>query len=464
MVTIKYSPSGRQEWRETYDGPLGGDDRATAAVLDHSGNLVVVGAVSTALSTFGDSFYDYLIVKYNADGDTLWVRTYDGGGSYPSDDATAVVVDAADNIYVTGDSYGISEDCLTLKYGPAGDLIWAGRYNGPGNGEDHAKALAVDNLGNVYITGNSDSGMENDDIVTVKYSTEGIQQWVNRYDGPPGEDEDGGEAIAIGPDGLACVVGWSPSLSTSDDIMVLKYTAIGDTAWTRRIDGAVHTRDVGNALDIDNSGDLYVGGSVGIGSSSCTYEAKNATVVKFAPDGQLLWSWSMDNTEPCSDAIRELTVDSSGSVFAVGSSGYPGSYTWEDYHRMLSVKISAAGELVWFDEHEGSAAGQAGGVALALDPSGNLLVTGTTIGIGSDQDIATIKIRRSNFCGDANGSGAVSISDAVYLIKYIFGGGPAPSPILAGDVNCSGAVSISDAVYLINYIFAGGPAPCASCP
>ncbi|MCC6961887.1 MAG: hypothetical protein IT585_01405 [candidate division Zixibacteria bacterium] len=64
--------------------------------------------------------------------------------------------------------------------------------------------------------------------------------------------------------------------------------------------------------------------------------------------------------------------------------------------------------------------------------------------------------------GDADGSGGVSISDAVYLINYIFAGGPAPNPMAAGDADCSGAVSISDAVFLINYIFASGPAP--SCP
>jgi len=65
--------------------------------------------------------------------------------------------------------------------------------------------------------------------------------------------------------------------------------------------------------------------------------------------------------------------------------------------------------------------------------------------------------------GDSDGSGAWSISDAVYLINYIFAGGPAPTPLENGDADCSGAVSISDAVYLINYIFAGGPAPCAPC-
>jgi hypothetical protein len=63
--------------------------------------------------------------------------------------------------------------------------------------------------------------------------------------------------------------------------------------------------------------------------------------------------------------------------------------------------------------------------------------------------------------GDANNDGTVDISDAVYLIAYIFTGGPAPIPLAAGDANCDGTVDISDAVYLIAYIFTGGPAPCA---
>ncbi len=64
-------------------------------------------------------------------------------------------------------------------------------------------------------------------------------------------------------------------------------------------------------------------------------------------------------------------------------------------------------------------------------------------------------------CGDADGTNIISISDVVYLINYIFGGGPAPYPLAAGDVDCNQIVNISDAVYLINHIFSGGPAPCS---
>lgn len=65
-------------------------------------------------------------------------------------------------------------------------------------------------------------------------------------------------------------------------------------------------------------------------------------------------------------------------------------------------------------------------------------------------------------CGDANSDQTVNIGDAVYLINYIFKGGPAPDPLESGDASCDGAVNIGDAVYLINYIFKGGPEPC--CP
>ncbi|TFH65295.1 MAG: hypothetical protein E4G91_03005 [Candidatus Zixiibacteriota bacterium] len=74
--------------------------------------------------------------------------------------------------------------------------------------------------------------------------------------------------------------------------------------------------------------------------------------------------------------------------------------------------------------------------------------------------VLTATIAADTFlCGDPNADGSVDISDAVYLISYIFSGGAAPQPILAGDANHDGSVDISDAVYLIAYIFSGGPHP-----
>ncbi len=76
---------------------------------------------------------------------------------------------------------------------------------------------------------------------------------------------------------------------------------------------------------------------------------------------------------------------------------------------------------------------------------------------------ATAKDEFSPPCGDADGSGQIDVTDAVYLITYIFGGGPAPIDEVAGDFDCSGQTDITDAVYMITYIFGGGPPPCATC-
>jgi hypothetical protein len=63
--------------------------------------------------------------------------------------------------------------------------------------------------------------------------------------------------------------------------------------------------------------------------------------------------------------------------------------------------------------------------------------------------------------GDANGDGIVDISDVVYLIEYIFQGGPAPVPVFwSGDVDCSRDIDISDCVWLLDWIFNGGAPPC----
>jgi len=65
--------------------------------------------------------------------------------------------------------------------------------------------------------------------------------------------------------------------------------------------------------------------------------------------------------------------------------------------------------------------------------------------------------------GDADKSSNIDIDDAVYLIVFIFSGGPAPDPYWTGDANCTDIVDIDDAVYLISYIFSGGPPPCGGC-
>src|SRR5688572_8954205 len=98
--------------------------------------------------------------------------------------ARVVVIDANNNVYVTGrsqDKKG-NDDYATIKYSPSGQQLWVARYNGTGNGYDIPHGLTVDAEGNVYVTGGSLGSGTGYDYATVKYNSAGAQQWVARYD------------------------------------------------------------------------------------------------------------------------------------------------------------------------------------------------------------------------------------------------------------------------------------------
>jgi hypothetical protein len=79
--------------------------------------------------------------------------------------------------------------------------------------------------------------------------------------------------------------------------------------------------------------------------------------------------------------------------------------------------------------------------------------------IAVDSSDATFSLTLGYLRGDANEDGEVNLADAVYLVNYLFIGGPPPDPMEAGDANCDGEVDLADAVYIINYLFIGGPPP-----
>jgi hypothetical protein len=174
--------------------------------------------------------YDYLTIKYNPDGDTVWVRTYAGPGASENNDdyALAIAVDDAGNAYVTGHSpgSGTSDDVVTIKYYPNGDTAWVRRYNGPGNDVDAANAIAVDDIGNVYVTGSSYDAAVSDDYLTIKYNSDGDIVWLTTYNGPPGDGGDYANALALDTAGNIYVTGRSfggwPPLGM-DDYLTIKY-------------------------------------------------------------------------------------------------------------------------------------------------------------------------------------------------------------------------------------------------
>jgi hypothetical protein len=75
-------------------------------------------------------------------------------------------------------------------------------------------------------------------------------------------------------------------------------------------------------------------------------------------------------------------------------------------------------------------------------------------------NIVSAIANNSYTCGDVSGDGAVSISDAIVVINYVFMGGEILMPIQAGDTNCDSDINVSDAIYIMNFIFQGASPPC----
>ncbi len=100
--------------------------------------------------------------------------------------------------------------------------------------------------------------------------------------------------------------------------------------------------------------------------------------------------------------------------------------------------------------------------AIDIDPINPLYAGG--LGKGLVNPAAALAALTGFLCGDATGNNNVNISDAIYVINYIFSGGPAPIPSMSADCDCSGMLTISDAVVIIYYVFGGGNPPCSNCP
>jgi hypothetical protein len=98
--------------------------------------------------------------------------------------------------------------------------------------------------------------------------------------------------------------------------------------------------------------------------------------------------------------------------------------------------------------------------AIAVDDYGNVYVTGTSKSSGSWEDFVTVKyVQTGLWRGDTNGDGIIDLGDLVYLINFLYKGGPAPDALTVGDCNCDGVVDIGDVIFLINYLFRDGPSP-----
>lgn len=164
--TIKINPSGTVINSVIHNGTANAADIANAIFIDASGNVYVAGR-----SKNSGTAEDFFVAKYDNSLSLLWNDSYNGGGGN-YDEATDIVIDNAGNVYATGYSFlsASNNDYMTIKYdGSTGTRLWSTRFNGTANNSDQAKKIAVDAAGNVYVSGNSRGSGTNNDYSTIKY-------------------------------------------------------------------------------------------------------------------------------------------------------------------------------------------------------------------------------------------------------------------------------------------------------
>lgn len=379
-ATVKYSSAGVPLWTNRYNGPGNNTDDPLGVAIDINGNVLVAG-----YSYGSGTGFDFAILKYSSAGVPLWTNRFNGPMN-GDDESYVLTTDTNGNVFVTGTANiiatGLSgEDITTIKYSSGGAQLWLNTYNGPGNGEDGGTAIAVDGKGDVVLTGSSTGSNGKFDYVTIKYSNAGVALWTNSYDGPGGVD-DQPYAIVVDSSNNVFVTGYSTGSGTGKDYATIKYSSDGLPLWTNRYDGAGSGDDVGFRLAVDSGGNVFVTGySTGNGTGY------DYVTIKYSGAGVPLWTNIYNGAANSDDYALSVAVDASGSAFVTGYS--TGSGTGKDY---ATIKYSGAGVALWTNYYNGLGNGDDLGYVVATDGYGNVLVTGYATGIGSGYDYVTLKL------------------------------------------------------------------------
>lgn len=396
-------------WTQRYNGPANGFGQAQAIVVDGNGDVMVTGSSKNGAPAFDD---DYFTAKYSGlNGELIWKQRYNGLGN-DEDQAQAVAVDHVGNVVVTGFSVGKvgKFDFYTAKYAAAdGVLLWERRYNGPTNDNDYATGIAVDSHDNVIVTGYSLNGMSltgsgrNVDFYTAKCAdADGTTLWERRYN-IGASDDNRANALAVDGNDNVAVTGIS-FVGHEYGGQTVKYSATnGLEIWQARYNGAIYDARA-NAVAVDSSGNVVVAGY----SASRNGEHDFYTIKYQTTDGAMLWSQRHNIGE-----ARAVDVDASGNVVVTGNSN-------GDYY---TAKYAATdGTLLWEKRYDGSAHGNDAAQSVKVDKNGNVVVTGISYN-GTNTDSYTAKYAAADgmllwekrYSGSAVGNGFVSGRNSLAL-------------------------------------------------
>jgi uncharacterized delta-60 repeat protein len=380
FITIKYNSAGQKEWSTGYSEFTGSRGIATALQVDQHGEVYVAGMYE------GLSYPQYLTIKFNHDGTRAWVAFYRGPEPCNWNIATALALDDSGQVYVTGESGRFYEDCsngpcvtredidyATIKYNRAGEVLWSARY-GPAEGCSHAAAVKIDRAGDVVVT-----GYDRQDFATLKYDRDGRQQWIASFNGAEGTDNVA-VAAAIDTAGNVYVTGWSRR-DQDKDFVTVKYDNAGFTRWVARENGQGNSFDRATALVLDEGGNIYVAGA----SQNLPGMSSVWTMINYHATGATNWERRGQSARDFRNTAEKIAVDATGNIYVI-SSRYELSRLYHRYGTL--AKYNRAGMELWctaFDSTDNE--GYSLPTALGVDRFGNIYVTGAS----NNADFVTIK-------------------------------------------------------------------------
>lgn len=218
IFLTKIDANGHLLWQKFYETPNKDIGMDVVESADHSLFILAttnsfIGEIANSSEYFGDNASDVLVIKTDPDGNEIWRKTY---GGVKHDFARKIVADEYNQFYFVGSSMeqtNGSFDISLHKIDENGNVIW--RKNFGGTGYEYGNDLAIDNTGNLLITGTSSSFSqdENPDIYVLKLDPNGDEIWSTTLGG---DDSDYGNAGQFLPDGTIAILGSSKSHDNND--------------------------------------------------------------------------------------------------------------------------------------------------------------------------------------------------------------------------------------------------------
>ena len=383
-------------------------DVATDVAADASGNVIITGYTSSTANfgstaiTVSGNYYDGYVAKLDGNGNWLWAK---GFGGSASDQGSGVAVDASGNVFVTGlfsdvATFGTTKltsaggyDIFVAKMAANGTWSWIKQAGG--TGYDQGNDIALDASGNVFAIANYAgtgsfgttklTSAGSDDIAVLKLSNGGTWGWAKSAGGA-GRDQ--GSGIAVTTSGTALIAGTFngsltvgstvlASASYNDNLVLASINTNGAWGWAKNADGQA------TGLAVDASGQAVVtgifSGNASYGSTTLVSNDSNQSLF-VAKTSATTWQWAAQGNVGPNTTITATATDTSGNTLVLGTfSGIAsfGTTTFSSVGRQDGFvgKRDASGNWLWVKPMGGNEYDQATG--LALDASGNVLVTGS---------------------------------------------------------------------------------------